>query len=205
MKFRSWLVCILVASVSLPLASLAVELGTKLAPATATQLGGVKVGTGLSVSPDGTLSNTGMDSTARSAAAAAQSTANAALPTAGGTMSGNLGIKTRTTGVVVVAASGSALNLDMAAANIFDVTLTANCTFTISNPPASGSYGFLGLILRQDATGGRSITFPSSVDFGAAGTPSISTGASQVSRLTLDTVNGGTSFYGSAPSAGFTH
>jgi coenzyme F420-reducing hydrogenase delta subunit len=94
------------------------------------------------------------------------------------------------------ATSGATETLDLTNGNVFDVTLSANCTFTFSNPPASGTAGSFTLILRQDGTGSRTATWPASVDWPSATAPTLSTGASDVDVFTFLTVDGGTTWLG---------
>jgi hypothetical protein len=68
--------------------------------------------------------------------------------------------------VVFVEASAtvSGTDIDLSLANVFSKTLTADTTFTFSNPPATGTaYGFT-LKVTQDSTA-RTITWPASVDW----------------------------------------
>lgn len=76
----------------------------------------------------------------------------------------------------------------------FNLTLTGNCTFTFTNPPANS--GSFSVILRQDGTGGRSATWPASVDWPGGSAPSLSAGANAVDVLTFFTVDGGTNWNG---------
>lgn len=92
--------------------------------------------------------------------------------------------------------SGSTPSIDLQNGNVHDVTLSANATFTFSNPPASGKGGSFTLILRQDGTGGRTVTWPASVDWAGGAAPTLTTAASSVDILTFMTVNGGTTWYG---------
>lgn len=107
---------------------------------------------------------------------------------------GELGVVATTTD------SGSALTLDLSAANTFDTTLTANCTLSFINPPASGELGEWTIILRQDATGSRTVTWPASVKWQAAdGTnsgsaPTLYTAATAEDVITLSTLDGGTTY-----------
>lgn len=69
--------------------------------------------------------------------------------------------------VNVVAASGASVAIpDMDVATLHDVTLTANCTFTF---PASGRGKSFSVLTRQDATGGRTITWPANIKWTNAG------------------------------------
>lgn len=94
-------------------------------------------------------------------------------------------------------ASAATVDLDLAQpANVFDVTMDQDTTFTFSNPPASGRAGSFTLILRQDGTGGWTATFPASVDWEAGTQPTLSNAASQVDMLSFITVDGGTTWFG---------
>ena len=94
------------------------------------------------------------------------------------------------------ATSGATETLDLESGNVFDLTLTANCTLTFSNPPASGTSGSFTLILRQDGTGSRLATWPGSVDWASATAPTLTTDAAAVDVLTFMTVDGGTIWLG---------
>lgn len=76
----------------------------------------------------------------------------------------------------------------------FDITLTANCTFTITNPPANS--GAFNMRLKQDATGGRTRTWPASVKWPNGTVPTLVTTANSVSVLTFVTFDGGTTWDG---------
>ena len=94
------------------------------------------------------------------------------------------------------ATSGATETLDLESGNVFDLTLTANCALTFSNPPASGTSGSFTLILRQDGTGSRTVTWPASVDWASATAPTLTTDAAAVDVLTFMTVDGGTIWLG---------
>lgn len=98
--------------------------------------------------------------------------------------------------------SGAAKTIDLANGNVQKLTLTANCTLTLTSP-ASGAYRSLLLMVFQDGTGSRTITWPGSVKWGAAGAPTLSTGAGNMDKILLDTVDGGTNWYASAGPGGF--
>jgi hypothetical protein len=91
--------------------------------------------------------------------------------------------------------SGTTRNLDLSTANIFDVTLGNNVTFTFTNPPASGISRLATVILRQDATGSRTAVF-TNAKYTDGNAPQLSTGANQIDVLTFFTVNGGTFWFG---------
>lgn len=98
--------------------------------------------------------------------------------------------------------SGTAITLNLASGNVQKLTLTGNCTITLTSP-ASGAFRSLLLYVFQDATGTRTITWPGSVKWGTAGAPTLSTAASKMDKILLDTVDGGTTWYGSAGPGGY--
>lgn len=98
---------------------------------------------------------------------------------------------------VVTANSGTSYTADLENGNVVDLTLTGNCTLTISNPPASGTLGALTLILTQDGTGSRTLTFPAAVIWAGGSAPTITaTATTGTDVITLLTVDGGTTWYG---------
>jgi len=103
-------------------------------------------------------------------------TANAALPKAGGTMTGAIRLdQDDKTG------SGSTLTLDLAAANNFKISMTADTTLAFSNKNA-GLGG--NLIFVQDATGGHEFTLPSECKTPVNGAAIVqNTGANEISIL----------------------
>lgn len=96
---------------------------------------------------------------------------------------------------VVTANSGAAYTCDQTAANVFDITLTANCTYTFSNPPATGSCGTFMLIQTQDSTP-RTVTWPASVTWAAGTAPTLSSGSGDVDIFIFTTIDGGTTWRG---------
>lgn len=98
--------------------------------------------------------------------------------------------------------SGSAATLDLANGNVQKITLTASCTVTLA-APASGTYRSLMLFVFQDATGSRTVTWPASVHWGTAGAPVLSTTAGKMDKILLDTVDGGTTWYGAVGPGGY--
>lgn len=98
--------------------------------------------------------------------------------------------------------SGTAKTLDLANGNVQKLTLTGNCTITLTGP-ATGAYRSMLLYVFQDGTGSRTITWPGSVAWGTAGAPTLSTAINKMDKILLDTVDGGTTWYGSAGPGGF--
>jgi hypothetical protein len=87
--------------------------------------------------------------------------------------------------------------IDITSGNVITATLNvATTTFTFSNPSASGSCCSFTLILTQDGSGSRAVTWPASVDWASATAPTLSTGASDVDIFAFITVDAGTRWYG---------
>lgn len=101
-------------------------------------------------------------------------------------------------GVITVAASGSAYTVMVGAANTWDITLTANCTLAITGGAASGSESSVLLILRQDGTGSRTVTWPGSIVWAGGSAPTLASAANTVAFVMLETVDAGTTWYGFA-------
>jgi hypothetical protein len=93
--------------------------------------------------------------------------------------------------------TGTAITIDLQTANVFTATLTGNCTFTLSNPIATGSSSFT-LILTNDGTAGRTVAWSggSFVFPGGAAALSRTTTANAVDVWVFFTPNGGTTWYG---------
>ncbi len=99
--------------------------------------------------------------------------------------------------------SGSgARTINLANGNVVSVTLAGATTFTFTGATASTACSF-GLYLTQDATGGRTVTWPASVKWSGATAPTLSTGANAVDILVFETINGGTTWYGSLVGTNF--
>ena len=165
-----------------------------------------KLGTGASNAASATAGHVLTHSSGGATAWAATGDDTTKLPLAGGTLSGAVVaadqiisravFKDYGETAVTNATSGATETLDLESGNVFDLTLTADCTITLSNPPASGTSGSFTLILRQDGTGSRTVTWPASVDWASATAPTLTTDASAVDVLTFMTVDGGTIWLG---------
>jgi len=87
---------------------------------------------------------------------------------------------------------GATIALDWNNSNVQSVTLGGNRTFTFANPKDGGRY----LIrLKQDATGSRTVTWPTIIWRGGTA-PTLTTTANKVDLITL--IYDGTSYYGDA-------
>ena len=135
------------------------------------------------------------------------------LPLSGGTMSGVLVmadqivqkpvLKDIGETTVANATSGATDTIDLEDGNVHNVTLTANCTFTFSNPPASGTSGTFTLFLNQDGTGSRTATWPGSVKWAGGTAPTLTTTASRTDILVFTTIDAGTIWYGAVSGQDF--
>jgi hypothetical protein len=99
-----------------------------------------------------------------------------------------------------VAASGSTETLDLVTGNVHDVTLTANCTITLTGATA-GVACAITVLLRQDGTGSRLVTWPGSVTWIGGAAPTLQTAAAAFDVIVLFTLDGGTNWIGSAGAA----
>ncbi len=97
--------------------------------------------------------------------------------------------------IVTATISSNVLNLDLSLGKTFSVNVNANInSITFSNVPAEAVN--ILVYLKQDATGGRSVTFPASIKWG--GTPILSTEPNYLDLVSLSTVDGGATWYGTA-------
>ncbi len=125
-------------------------------------------------------------------------TANAALPKAGGTLSGTIVAADQVISAPVMKdyaetkAAMAAHDVDLTLGNVQTYTLSGNQTLTFSNPPASGSAGSFTLIVTNGASA--TLTWPTSVDWAGGTAPTLT--ASGIDILTFTTVDGGTIWYG---------
>lgn len=94
-----------------------------------------------------------------------------------------------------ISSSTSDPSIDLADGNVVDMTLDNNPTLTFTGSAASVACGFT-LILRQDGTGSRTVTWPASVDWAAGTAPTLTTTASAVDVLSFLTVDNGTTWLG---------
>ena len=93
---------------------------------------------------------------------------------------------------VVTANTSTAYTIDLANGSVQILTLTGNCTFTF--PTATAGKGFT-MLLKQDGTGSRTVTWPSSVKWPASTAPTITSTASKGDKFVF--VGDGTYWWGS--------
>jgi hypothetical protein len=114
----------------------------------------------------------------------------------GATMTGQLNLKTFTE-AKITANSGTAYTLDCAVGTVWNITLTGNVTFSFANVPATAnSVTSITLFLTQDATGGRTRTFPASVKWAGGTVPTWTTTANKTDIVSLVTPDNGANWYG---------
>ena len=89
---------------------------------------------------------------------------------------------------VATANTSTAYTIDLANGSVQILTLTGNCTFTF--PTATAGRSFI-LILKQDGTGSRTVTWPSAVKWPAGTAPTITSTASKADKyvFTADGTN----------------
>lgn len=100
--------------------------------------------------------------------------------------------------------SNGRFTVSVADGNVVLVRLDANTTFEFRCPIGAGLALSFTLLLQQDGTGSRTVTWPSSVDWGTTGAPTLTTTAAKVDAVTFLSVNGGKTWYGFLSAKGFT-
>lgn len=100
---------------------------------------------------------------------------------------------------VATANTSTAYTIDLANGSVQILTLTGNCTFTF--PTATAGKSFI-MLLKQDATGSRTVTWPAAVKWPSGTAPTITSTASKLDKyiFTAD----GTNWYGSDAGKNYT-
>ena len=88
---------------------------------------------------------------------------------------------------LVTANTGTAYTINLANGSVQYLTLTGNCTYTFPTPVAGVSFT---LIQRQDGTGGRTVTWPSTVDWPGAVAPTLTSTANRVDKFIFTAIDG---------------
>jgi hypothetical protein len=102
--------------------------------------------------------------------------------------------------VVALGNTGTSTTINLAAGTVFTATLTGNCTFTFANPNGTASTGSsFTLILTNDATPGRTIVWPATVQYSDGAVPARTTAANAKDIWFFFTPDGGSVYYGSIP------
>lgn len=102
--------------------------------------------------------------------------------------------------VTEASASGD-VTADLSESSAWLLILTGDVTLAFTGA-TGGAASQLVLFLRQDATGGHSVTWPSGITWPGGSPPALGTAAGATSIVELWTLDGGTTWYGSEPGAG---
>ena len=94
-------------------------------------------------------------------------------------------------------------DIDYGLAATHDLTLTGNATFTLSGAITDQTTD-LRIILRQDGTGSRTVTWPGSITWAGGSAPTLQNDADAVDTIGLLTVDDGTTWLGYHATAGTT-
>lgn len=86
-------------------------------------------------------------------------------------------------------------DIDYGLAETHDLTLTGNATFTLSGA-VTGQTTDIRLVLRQDGTGSRTVTWPGSITWAGGSEPTLQTAANAVDTIGLLSVDDGVSWFG---------
>jgi len=91
-----------------------------------------------------------------------------------------------------------ATNLDLSLTNHFTCTLTGNVTFSFTNVPVSPTSIMLPIVLwtKQDGTGSRTITWPGTVNWQNAITPTPTTTGLHTDKWLFTTIDNGSNWSG---------
>ena len=128
----------------------------------------------------------------------------AALPLAGGTMTGTIAcadqlvarpeIKDYSETKTALSAAAS-VAIDIENGNVFTITPDQNTTFTFTNPSPTGKSCAFTLIWTQDGSD-RTISWPASVDWAGGSAPDVTSGSAKIDIYTFFTLDAGTIWYG---------
>jgi hypothetical protein len=128
----------------------------------------------------------------------------AALPLAGGTMSGEINaadqlitrpeIKDYSETKTALSAAAT-VTIDLTNGNVFTITPDQATEFAFTNPSATGKSCAFTLIWTQDSSD-RAITWPTSVDWAGGSAPDVTSGSAKIDIYTFFTLDAGTIWYG---------
>ena len=159
---------------------------------------------------DGSVTNTelqyinSLSSNAQTQITSTTTVASAALPKAGGTMSGETifadQLVTRPTikdysETKTALTAAATVDIDLEDGNVFTLTADQNTTFTFSNPSPTGKSCAFTLIWTQDSSD-RTIAWPASVDWAGGSAPDVTSGSGKIDIYTFFTMDAGTIWYG---------
>jgi len=130
--------------------------------------------------------------------------ANAALPKAGGTMTGTIACADQLVArpelkdyseTKVALSAAATVDIDLTTGNVFALTADQNTTFTFSDPSPTGKSCAFTLVWTQDASD-RTISWPASVDWAGGSAPDVTSGSANIDIYTFFTLDAGTIWYG---------
>ena len=174
--------------------------GTEMAVPATGKWGATQIADGSVTDAEYQYINT-LSSNAQTQITATVTVANAALPKAGGTMSGETIFADQLVTRPVLKDYGetkvamAAHTVDLSLGNVQTYTLSGNQTLVFSNPPATGTSGSFTLLVTNG--GSATLTWPASVTKWAGGTAPTLT-ASGVDIIVFTTIDAGTNWYGFA-------
>lgn len=128
--------------------------------------------------------------------------------TMGGTLTGagnvvqQVQLKNYTETGFAVGNSGTSTQLSFANGTYQAVTLNGNCTFSFTGLPSANNGASLILKLTQDATGGRTASFPG-VKWSGGSAPTVTASAGAISILSFSVFGDGGTIYGNVAGLGF--
>lgn len=106
--------------------------------------------------------------------------------------------------LITLNATNTSLAVQTNLGNYILVSLAASpVTISFTYPPALGVYFAIQLFLQQDATGSRTVVWPTTVRWGSAAPPTLSTAPSKTDIIQLTTLNGGSTWYATVIGLGF--
>ena len=88
---------------------------------------------------------------------------------------------------VATANTSTAYTINLTNGSVQILTLTGNCTYTFPTPVAGKSFI---LVQKQDATGGRTVTWPASVDWPSATAPTLTATALRADKFVFTAIDG---------------
>lgn len=100
------------------------------------------------------------------------------------------------------ASATGAVTLNLTNGNVFSLTLTGNVTFTFSGATSGKACSF-AVYLKQDATGSRTIVWPSNVKWAGGVGPVLSTAPNALDILVFESLDAGANWYGSLVGTAF--
>lgn len=102
-----------------------------------------------------------------------------------------------------LANAGIAPIINLADGNVHQITLTASNTTISFTGATAGVACSISLYIKQDGVGGRVITWPGSVKWPGGIAPTLSVGATKLDLVVLETLDGGTTWYGALAGADY--